>query len=70
MNRRGRRSIRKRARGKGRVGKKMKRRREDRKYIPAKSKILLSGPVQKMFAVIETHHFGKNYLKTFVSYEQ
>lgn len=71
MNRTVRKSIRKRERGKGRVDRKMKRRREDRKYIPAKSKILLSGPVQKTFAVIVTHQFGMNYhLKIIVSCEQ
>jgi len=72
MNRTGRRrSIRKMGKGKGRGGRKMKRRRENRKYVPAKSKILLSGPVKRMFAVIVIHQFGKNcHLNNTVSYKQ
>lgn len=72
MNRTGRRrSIRKSGRGKGRGERKMKRRRENRKYVPEKSKILLSGPVKRMFAVIVIHQFGKNcHLNNTVSYKQ
>ena len=72
MNRTGRRrSIRKSGRRKGRGGRKMKRRRENRKYVPEKSKILLSGPVKRMFSVIVIHQFGKNcHLNNTVSYKQ